>query len=274
MKLSIVLSTQPTTFSALAYRGELEKNVFQIARLGYDGVELAVRDPQMLDLEHLEKILLENKLEVPAIGTGQAFGEEGLCFTHPDENIRQDAVERIECQIELGARFNSIVILGLIRGRLAEQLSRQLGLQWLLEATKRCAAYAEERDVKLAIEPINRYETNLVNTVVQALDLIERVGSDHLGLLLDTFHMNIEEPSIVESIRVASHKIYHVHVADSNRWYPGGGHLDFLKIVNALDEVNYDGYLSAEILPFPDVDSCARKTITNLQKNMRLAQIK
>ena len=85
----------------------------------------------------------------------------------------------------------------------------------------------EPHGIRLALEPINRYETTLINNAAQGLELIERVGADNFGLLLDTFHMNIEEPSIEDSIRQTGDRIFHFHVADSNRWYPGAGHLDF-----------------------------------------------
>jgi len=77
--------------------------------------------------------------------------------------------------------------------------------------------------------------------------------------------MNIEEPSIEESVKAAKGRLLHVHVADSNRWYPGAGHLDFARIVAALRDIGYEGYLSAEILPLPDPDTCVRRTIEFLR---------
>jgi len=267
MKLSIVLSTQPASFSALAYKGELETNVAKIATLGYHGVELAVRDPKLLDAGYVSKIVRQNDLEIPAIGTGQAYGEEGLSFTNSDENIRGHAIERIKSQIDLAAEFRAIVILGLIRGKVETGVQRDQAFDWLVEALKECANYAGPKNIKLALEPINRYETDLIVTVSEGMDLIEKVGFDNFGLLLDTFHMNIEEPSLEQSIRRAGDRIFHFHVADSNRWYPGAGHLDFRCIVNVLNEINYLGYLSAEILPLPNPDTCAeetKKTMTEL----------
>lgn len=269
MKLSIVLSTQPAAFSALAYKGELETNINKIAALGYDGVELAVRDPDLLKVEHIMRIIQANNIEVPAIGTGQAYGEEGLSFTNPNERIREQAVDRIKAQIDLAGQFGAHVILGLIRGQVEDSVNRALAFQWLIDALKECASYASLKEVKLAMEPINRYETNLINTVKEGLDLIEKVGADNFGLLLDTFHMNIEEPSIEGSIRAAKDRFFHFHVADSNRWYPGAGHVDFKRVVAVLDEIGYEGYLSAEILPVPDADTCAEKTIEFMRRLLR-----
>jgi sugar phosphate isomerase/epimerase len=100
-------------------------------------------------------------------------------------------------------------------------------MEYLVEAIRECAAAAAETGVRFALEPLNRYETDLVHTVAEGLELADRIGAENFGLLLDTFHMNIEEPVIEDSIRACGNRIFHFHVADSNRWYPGAGHLDF-----------------------------------------------
>ncbi len=112
---------------------------------------------------------------------------------------------------------------------------------------------------------MNRYETDLVHTAAAGLELIERVGADNFGLLLDTFHMNIEEADIGESIRACSDRIFHFHVADSNRWYPGAGHLDFASILDELEETGYDGFVSGEFMPLPDADTAAENGIGYLR---------
>jgi sugar phosphate isomerase/epimerase len=263
MKFSIVLSTQPTSFSALAYKGKLSENISKIKMYGYDGIELAVRDPNLLDLNQLNSVLKKNNLPVPAIGTGQAYGEEGLSLTHPDEQIRRKAIERIKSQIKFAEQYNAVVIIGLVRGKKETDLSFERVEDLLIESLNECASSNE--NIKIAIEPINRYETNLINTVNSGLLLLEKLHKDNVGLLLDTFHMNIEEPSIIESIRNAKEKLFHFHIADSNRWYPGAGHIDFKIILETLGEINYSGFVSAEILPVPDPDTAAEKTIEYLR---------
>ena len=264
MKFSIVVSTQPASFSALAYKERLPESLSTIKRLGYDGVELAVRDPQLIDPGDLERLLGQFGLEVPAIGTGQAYGEEGLSLTHPDPQIRSRAIARVKSHIRLAARLKAIVIIGLIRGKREEGVSCDQAEGWLQRAIEECAG--EDPSVKLAIEPINRYETNLLNGVNESLRFLDRVGADNVGLLLDTFHMNIEEPCLLSSIESAAHKLLHVHVADSNRWYPGAGHIDFAGVLTRLDRVGYQGYFSAEILPQPDPDTAAAMAIRQLRR--------
>lgn len=259
MKLSIVLSTQPASFSALAYQGNLKRNIANIAKLGYDGVELAVRDPRLLDVDTLEAALIENALPVPAIGTGQAYGEEGLSLTSWDEEIRAGAIERLKYHAGLAVQLNAVVIIGLVRGKSEEGRSSEHNLDRLIESLRECAAV--DPAVRFVIEPINRYETDLVNTVASGMELVNRLSLENVGLLLDTFHMNIEEPDILASIRLAGERCFHFHVADSNRWYPGAGHIDFRVILEVLNQIGYSGFVSAEILPLPDPDTAAEETI-------------
>ncbi len=264
MKLSIVVSTQPASFSAVAFKGQLAENIAKIKDLGYDGVELAVRDPQLLDREELQRLLSRHNLPVPAIGTGQAYGEEGLYFTHPDEKIRRRAIERIQSQMNLAAELDAVVIIGLVRGKKGPGTSNVQVEEWLIQALKECAG--ANPDVKLSIELINRYETDILNTVTEGLKFLQKIQVDNIGLHLDTFHMNIEEPSMIDSIALAKEKLFHFHVADSNRWYPGAGHIDFEKIIGTLVKIGYNGYVSAEILPLPDPDTAAIETIKYMRK--------
>lgn len=270
MKLAIVLSTQAAQFEAVAFQGGFEENITKIAGWGYDGVELAIRDPRLVDPEALEKVLSAHGLVVPAIGTGQAWGEEKLSFTSSDPVVRSAAVERIKSHIPLAARFNAIIILGLIRGITPAGQTHAQSMQYLIESLKECTATASSLGVRFALEPLNRYETDLIHTAAEGLELIEQVGADNFGLLLDTFHMNIEEPVIEESIRLCGKRIFHFHVADSQRWYPGSGHLDFASILESLYSTGYDGYVSGEFMPKPDPDTAAAKNIVYL-RGMRQA---
>ena len=265
MKLSVVLSTQQTQFQAASFSGSLAQNIADIAAMGYDGVELAIRDPMLVDLDALEALTREHGLRVPAIGTGQAWGEEKLSFTDPDESVRRAAIERVKSHVPLAARFNAVIIIGLVRGIIKPGITQEQGMAWLCEALQECSTAANPFGVRLALEPINRYETTLVNSVAQGMALIDRVGADNFGLLLDTFHMNIEEPDILQSISTCGDRIFHFHVADSNRWYPGAGHLDFSGILSRLQSTGYDGFVSGEFMPLPDPLTAARENIARLR---------
>ena len=266
MLLSVVVSTHAAQFQAATFKGDLETNLARVASLGYDGVELAIRDPRLVDAGELERLARKYSLVVPAVGTGQAWGEEGLSFTDPDLAVRRAAIERAKSHVPLAAHLRATIIIGLLRGVVKPGVEPDQAMNWLIEALQECAAVGKLTGVRLALEPLNRYETTLINTVAQGLELIERVGASNLGLLLDTFHMNIEEPSVEQSIRQAGGRIFHFHVADSNRWYPGAGHLDFESILDALFATGYQGFVSGEFMPMPDADTSARCSIAHLRQ--------
>jgi len=135
----------------------------------------------------------------------------------------------------------------------------------MVAALRECCDAAGRLGVRLALEPLNRYETTLINTAAEGLALIEEVGAPNLGLLLDTFHMNIEEPSIEGSIQACGQHILHFHVADSNRWAPGAGHLDFGSILAALRATGYDGWISGEFMPVPDAATASQAAMAHLR---------
>ena len=266
MKLSIVLSTHAAQFQAVAFKGDFGSNVAKIAGWGYDGVELAIRDPRMVDGDELLRVVSAHGLEVPAIGTGQAWGEEGLSFTDPDPAVRAAAIERAKAHIPFAVGTRAVIIVGLLRGIVKPGVSQQQAMDWLVAALQDCCTAAKPHAVRFALEPINRYETTLVNNAAQGMELLKRVGAENMGLLLDTFHMNIEDASIEDSIRTCGDRIFHFHVADSNRWHPGAGHLDFSSILDVLAATGYRGYVSGEFMPMPDADTAAQKGIATLRQ--------
>ncbi len=122
-------------------------------------------------------------------------------------------------------------------------------MNWAVEGIHAGGEYANSIGVNIAIEAWNRYETYFLNRIDQCLDLMKKVDLPNAGVMGDTFHMNIEEESIAGSFRLAGKDLNHVHLADSNRAAPGKGHIDFLPVLKALKEINYQGYLTFELLP-------------------------
>jgi sugar phosphate isomerase/epimerase len=193
------------------------------------------------------------------------MGRRELSFTDIDSAIRKKAIERVKSHIPLAKKADALIIIGLVRGVPSKNVSEKQAEEWMIDAFKVCAAEAAKEGVRIVVEPLNRYETPLINTVKQGLELIEKVGAENLGLLLDTFHMNIEEPSIEESIRTCGNRIFHFHVADSNRWYPGAGHLHFKSILEALYTTGYTGFVSGEFMPDPEANISAQRAIEYLR---------
>ena len=124
---------------------------------------------------------------------------------------------------------------------------------------RECAEHASRLGAGLLVEAINRYETPLLCTAAQTVAAVERIGAPNVHVLLDAFHMNIEEVSLGDAIRATGEHLGHFHIADSNRQAAGMGHLDFVEAAEGLAAIGYDGWLSAEILPLPSDRAAAEQ---------------
>jgi len=271
MNFSIVVTTAESRFSAVAFRGDLTDNLARVKRLGYRGVELSFRDPKTVDVAGLKVLLEKHDLPVVALATGRAWGEDRLSFTDSDPAVRRRTSVRVAEYLDLARDLNAMVILGLIRGRTPEGVKPAVARRWARDAIRRAADAGARHDIRLVIEPINRYETNFLYNIDETLAFLEEVDRPNVGILADTFHMNIEDASISGSLRRAGGSLFHVHVADSNRWAPGCGHLDFGQVLATLQAMRYSGYVSVECLPKPDPESCPRIAIATLRKAASLA---
>ena len=178
------------------------------------------------------------------------------------------AVTRIKSHIDFASRLGAMVIIGGVRGKVTarDERERLRQEQSGRQAICQCLKHAEDKGVTLLLEPINRYETNVINTLHEGVSFIEEVRSDNLKLLPDVFHMNIEEKSIEESILKYKSHIGFVHFADSNRHAPGFGHIDFRKILAALIEADCTNAIGMEMLPEPDDFSAAMQAVAYIRK--------
>jgi sugar phosphate isomerase/epimerase len=170
--------------------------------------------------------------------------------------------------IDLAATLNAMVNLGRVRGRLDLLPPAAQGWEVAVHRLRRLAEYAAKQGVRITLEPLNRYEADFILNTAEGMRFITDVGADNLGLMLDLFHMNIEEAGIEDALRLAGSSLWHVHIADSNRRYPGSGHLDFTGPFAALQSMGYRGFVSAELLPLPDADTAAQKTIDFLHLHL------
>lgn len=267
MKVSLTATPSVARFAPIVVRGDPSEAFALAAELGYDGVELHLRRPDDVDSATVRDLQARYGLGVPTLGTGMAAGEDGLTFSDPDPEIRQQAVARTRAHIALAAKLQSAVTIGLIRGRLGgeagERATRRANQMECLETCCRDAAAA---GVILLLEPVNRYEGDDLFTLAQACGVIEELGQPNLKLLADTYHMNIEEADMAEAIRRAGPHLGHVHLVDSNRRAPGHGHIDMRSILAALLDVGFAGYLSFEVLPLPDGRRAAEDGIATVRR--------
>ena len=265
----IALSPRLTKFGPVMFSGHLGEGLNAVSAAGFKNVELSIRSTSDIDPEELNKTLERLNLKITAIATGQACLFDQLCLGSEDEHFRKKAVEHFKAITLLAKKINSgAVIIGGIRGRLAGIESEyQRNFDNGVDAIRECAKWTEANDMPLLIEPINRYETNWIFTAADGRDLIDRVGVSSVKLLLDTFHMNIEESNIVDAVTKTGDQLGYVHFADNTRHAPGQGQTDFKGILSALEKIGYSGPVVAEVLPLPD-DNTAVLDTADFWKNM------
>jgi sugar phosphate isomerase/epimerase len=248
---------------------DLEESLKKAATLGFDGVELFTGSGNDLDEEHLRKRLDHYGLGLAAVGTGAGKVIHGLTLTDPDPNIRQKAISFISEMILFGAHFGAPAIIGSMQGNVLPGSNREETMDWLVQGLEVLKKTASDHGVMLIYEPLNRYETNLLNTLKAGIEFLKKNDLKNIRLLADLFHMNIEEDSLPQIILESGNYIGHVHFADSNRRPMGFGHTNMPPIATALNEISYEGYVSAEAFPWPNPDAAAEQTIKAFRKFFR-----
>lgn len=264
IKLALAVAPENALLSAfVVFRDKLEVSLDKAARLGYDGVELALLHRDQVDIPAIKKLLSHTGLEIPMVSTGQIFADTGVNFTHPEKDKRNKAVSDFLGLMEVAAEFGSMINIGRLRGMLIDGEPSE---EYFRESMNRALSRADELGVTVALEPVNRYEINFLNTVEQCAEMIGSLGHEKLVMMPDLFHMNIEDPSIEGAFWKHSDKIGYVHLADTNRWAPGRGHMDFPSVIGALKGTGFNGYASVEILPYPEPDQAAFEAVSTLRK--------
>lgn len=239
----------------------LEDGCRRAAELGYDAVEVFPPAPDAVDGDLLKGLLSDHGLKLAAVGTGAGWVKHGLTLTDASGERRREAIEFVRSIIDVAGQFGASAIIGSMQGRWTETVDKPTALSYLKEALNILGDAAGSHDVPLIYEPLNRYETNLCNTVRDGVALLQGVGSKNVVLLADLFHMNIEEADLAQAIRDGGSHVGHVHFVDSNRQPAGSAHLEFEPVIAALSEIGYSGYLSAEAFPIPDSQTAAEMTI-------------
>ncbi len=260
MKLGLAVAGREALASAfVVFRDDPARCVDRCAALGYHGVEFALRYAEEVDVRQVKARLAATGLEVPCISSGQVFAADGFYFTHPDADVRAAATQRIIDMIHLAAEFGARVNTGRVRGIVHPGETMETARQRYLACLTRCADVAQPLGVELIIEPVNRYEVNFINNGREGLEIVRAAGRSCVKLMLDLFHMNIEDASFREVFEQGRDVISYVHVADSNRLAPGWGHMPWDEIFQIFSDIHYDGWITAEILPEPDPDGAARQ---------------
>lgn len=252
IRFAATVTCQYDTPFALFSAKDFDEALDWVRDSGFDSAELCISNYRGIDVPSLRAKLDSRGLGCATISTGQARLMEDISLIHPDSHKRTKAQKRLMEHIDAAQILNSKVTIGLLRGiGSGEQADEQKEI--LKKSLVPCIAYAHGKGVRLLLEAINRYETALLNSAHETADFIREMNmGDTVSILWDLFHANIEDADYAECIEYMGPLLGHVHIADSNRMFPGFGHTDFHSAYKVLKSSGYDGTISFECHNLPD----------------------
>lgn len=264
-KLAVSSADEAPPTAPILLQGTVEENLQKAADLGYDAIEIHTREDVEFDYDAIRAAYKRTKTRVAMVITGR-LNTEGMCSLVADEPyIVAAAMDGMQQYIDMAQQMEADIVIGWVKGNVPKGSKRKKYLDRLARNLRILAAYAKERNVKLNLEVINRYEVNIFTTAEETICFLDHYKLENCYIHLDTFHMSIDECDPVETIRLCKGRLGYFHLADNSRRYPGSGQFDFSRILGALKDIDYNGYLSVECLPYPSGEEAARKAIMFLK---------
>jgi sugar phosphate isomerase/epimerase len=223
----------------------LETTLKRISKLGYESIEIS-GEPSHYDTKEVRGLLKQYGIRCWGAVT-LTLGERNLAAKDPGQ--RAASVQYVKDVLTMIHELDGeiITLVPATVGKILPDASPEEEWRWLVDGCKECYEFAKQKNVRVGIEPLNRFETYILNRADQALALAEAVAPD-CGVCLDAFHLNIEDADMHASIRKAGKRLVDFHIADNNRMAPGQGALDWAKIVGTLKSAGYDGALTVEFV--------------------------
>jgi sugar phosphate isomerase/epimerase len=247
---------------------QFDADLATLAHLGYDGVEIAVGDPARLDVPRLRDSLEKHRLALSGVLTGASYFEDGLCLTTPDRAVRSRAAARLEAHVDWSASLGATIIVGQMQGMKSDEPDRGAANARLVEAMRRVATHAEEVGGRLVLEAVNRHEVGHNYTAAEVLEVVQAVDSPAFNAMLDTYHINIEECSLDNPVRLLGGRLGYLHVVENHRGQIGSGHLDLALILRTTLEIGYQGYwVLADFYGSQDIAARAGAAMDYLRRN-------
>ena len=272
IKSAVTISLVPEARGGpFVFWDDLDAGCDKAAELGFDGVEVFAPDARTFEGGALRALLNDHRLKLAAAGTGAGWLKSKLTLTSPDASVRRRAIDFVRSMIDAAGSFGAPAVVGSMQGRWrwGDRVSSNDAFAMLADGLGALEKAARSHGVPLLYEPLNRYETDLITRVAEAAGFLRSSHLENTKVLADLFHMNIEEQDLAGAIRATGSLLGHVHFADSNRRPVGLGHTDMVRVVAALNDIGYDGYVSAEALPYPNSDEAARQTMESFRKLCR-----
>lgn len=219
----------------------------KIKEMGYDMVEIPVEDPGLIDTKKVKEALIENGLKPIICG---AFGTS-RDLTHEDPSYHKTSFDYIAACFTICEQLEAGFLAGPMysavgKARLLPPEQKKIEWERAVTNLRKVCRMAEDKGLKIALEPLNRFETDLINTAEDVMQLIRDIDHPAANVILDGFHMNIEEPDIEKAIRLAGDKLIHVQVSENYRGTPGTGQTRWDAYRRGLEAINYTGAVSIE----------------------------
>lgn len=243
MKLSYVLP------DPASYRdwGAFDADLACMKKAGYDAVELQITDPLLFDDERVRRSLRLVGYTMCAFQTGTTYLSQGNCLCTADPKVRRRTITLLKSFVDLAARWNAVSVIGSLQGRLADEPDRAAGTVRIREALREVGEYAVEKRATIVFEPVNHGEVGFHNTIAEAAGLVRALDLPGLRLMVDTFHMNIEEQDMLAPLPAIQDILAHVHLSETNRDVLGQGHWPTEAFLDGLARIGYQGQCSVGV---------------------------
>jgi 5-keto-L-gluconate epimerase len=240
MRLSYVLP-DPASYRDWS---EFDGDLACMKQAGYDAVELQIADPALFDEDRVRRSLQQVEYRMCAFQTGSTYASRGNCLCTADEAVRRRTIELLKSFVDLASRWNATIVFGSLQGRLRDESNRQVGETRIREAIRELGEYAVEKRATIAFEPVNHGEVGFHNTIAEVAQLVRGLNLPSLRMMIDTFHMNIEERDMLAPLPGIMDILAHVHLSETNRGLLGAGHWQTGPFLAELERVGYAGVCS------------------------------
>ncbi len=243
MKLAYVLPSP----GAYADAAEFDRDLACMRAAGYYAVELQIEDPAEFDDARVRESLDAAGYRLCAFQTGGSYATRGNCLTSPDPGIRRRTVDLLLSFVGLAARWNAVMVVGTLQGRLSDEPDRAVAEARIHEALVELAEAATAKGAVVALEPVQHGEVGFHNTIAEVEAVVRAIGRPGLRMMVDTFHMNIEERDMLAPLAGIADILAHVHLCETNRDALGTGHWPTATFLAELDRIGYGGTVSVGV---------------------------
>jgi 5-keto-L-gluconate epimerase len=226
---------------------ELERDVALVKSSGYDAVELQIADPSLFEEARVVSLLSRAGLPLCAFQTGATYATRGNCLSSPDPRVRQRTISLLRSHVDLAARLEAVIVFGSLQGRRSDEPIAEAGRARIVDALRDVCRYASDKGVVIAMEPVNHLEVGWHTTIAEVESLARGLALPGARMMIDSFHMNIEERSMTAAIPRISDLLAHVHLSETNRDILGAGHWDTAGFLAALAAAGYRGCVSVGV---------------------------